>query len=86
VGLTLLVPLLGLVDPLGVRAVYLSPALFHAWLELAVLASQLVSSVAPQPCEGQAGHLGRRPHPRCGEYTTRGQCRTRPHIDSWLAD
>jgi hypothetical protein len=48
VGLTLLVPLLGLVDPLGVRAVYLSLALFHAWLELAVLMSQLVSSVAPR--------------------------------------
>jgi hypothetical protein len=86
VGLTLLVPLFGLVDPLGVRAVYLSLALFHAWLELAVLASQLVSSVVPRPRGGQAGHLGRRPHPRCGEYTTRGQCRTRPHIDPWLAD
>jgi hypothetical protein len=49
VGLTLLVPLLGLVDPLGGRAVYLSLALFHAWLELAVLASQLVSSVPPMP-------------------------------------
>jgi hypothetical protein len=45
-------PLLGLVDPLGVRAVYLSLALFHAWLELAVLASQLVSSVSPHPRGG----------------------------------
>jgi hypothetical protein len=48
-GLTLLVPLLGLADPLGVRAVYRSLALFHAWLELAVLASQLISSVFPLP-------------------------------------
>jgi hypothetical protein len=55
VGLTLLVPLLGLVDPLGVRAFYLSLALFHAWLELAVLASQPVSSAFPLPRKGMQG-------------------------------
>lgn len=36
---SLLLPALGLVDPAGARAGYLSLVLFHGWLELAVLAS-----------------------------------------------
>ena len=36
-GACLLVPLLGLFDPVGIRAIYLSLVLFHGWHELAAI-------------------------------------------------
>lgn len=42
VGAALLIPVLGLLDPIGTRAGYLSVVLFHGWLEIAMVAHLLV--------------------------------------------
>ncbi len=42
IGLTLLVPLFGLLDPAGTREFYLSIVLFHGWLEISMAAHWLV--------------------------------------------
>jgi len=42
IGLTLLVPLLGFLNPSGTREMYLSVVFFHGWLEIAMAAHWLV--------------------------------------------
>ncbi len=54
IALSIAVPALALLDPVGVRSTYLSLALFHGWLEIATIALLFVSGRSILEAEGPA--------------------------------